>query len=199
LDRLDPKWKTSFLHERVYLDELLARASGARTAEDQALRAAASRERFTVMLTDAGRNLARLRDQRVAQIDSIMSRPGLQLIIELSALPNRDVGWCGIDPQNLLQAGQRVLIHTRWLRACSGNALDAEFNTPAIQDRAAGQLKAVIESDLRITAQGEPVALEAGKAVELSDVRLESHSFNAHFTRAELRREGSVLRITPRI
>jgi hypothetical protein len=199
LDRLDPKWKTSFLHERVYLDELLARASGARTAEDQALRAAASRERFTVMLTDAGGNLARLRDQRVAQIDSIMSRPGLQLIIELSALPNRDVGWCGIDPQNLLQAGQRVLIHTRWLRACSGNALDAEFNTPAIQDRAAGQLKAVIESDLRITAQGEPVALEAGKAVELSDVRLESHSFNAHFTRAELRREGSVLRITPRI
>jgi hypothetical protein len=199
LDRLDPDWKTTFLNERVYLDELLARASGARTVEEQALRAAEARERFSGMLANAARNLETLRGQRLARIDSILSRPGLQLVIELSTLPNRDVGWCGIDPQNLLQAGPRVLIHTRWLRACSGTALEAEFNTPAIQDRAAAQLKAVVESDVRITAKGEPVTLEAGKAVELNDVRMASLSFNARFTRAELRRDGRVLRITPRI
>lgn len=199
LDRLDPAWKTTLLNERVFLDELVARASGARAAEQQALKAAEAREGFSTFITEAASNLTKLRARRLAQVDSILSRPGLQLVIDLAALPNRDIGWCGIDPQNLLLASRRVLLHMRWLRVCSGSALEAEFNTPTIQDRDAAELKAVVEPGLRITAGGAPVTLEDGMPIELRDVRMESNLFNARFSLAELRRSGNLLHIRPRM
>jgi hypothetical protein len=199
LDRIDPEWKNTFLEERVFLDELIARASGALASEQEARKRAEAQQDMGALQRAAGSQLNKLQALRSTQIDSIMSRPGVQLIVDMSALPNRDIGWCGIDPQNLLQASPRILLHTRWLRACSGRALDAELNTPAIQDRDAAELKAVIDPNVAITAGGQSVTLEEARTVELADVRVLARDFNGRFERAELTRTGNRLRIKPRI
>jgi hypothetical protein len=199
LDKLSgPEWKNTFLREKHTFVDLLSRASGAHAAEDRALNTAEQRENITVLRSTSAERIAQLQAFRRAQIDSILAKPGTVVLIGLSALPNRDINWCGIDPQNLLQASERVLLHTRYLNACSGPSVSAEFATPVVQDRAAAELRAVVEGDLRITAGGSMVTV-TDAPTELAEVRISAPTFNAQFGKAVLQRSGRVLRITPRI
>ena len=198
LDKLNPDWRRVFLSEKATFADLIAQASGARAAEDSARTAAERRDGINALRSSARASITQLQSLRRAQIDSLLARPGTLVVLDLSALPNRDVNWCGIDPQNLLQAAERVLLHTRYLNACSGRALSAEFATPVVQDRNAAELRAVVEGELRVTSAGSLVTV-ADSAAELTDVRIESPTFNARFARALLRRTGNSLRITPRI
>jgi len=54
------------------------------------------------------------------QRDSILTAPGLEVVIDASAVGG--MAMCGIDPQNLLQVGHGVLLHRRWVRPCAGGA-----------------------------------------------------------------------------
>jgi len=60
-------------------------------------------------------------------------------------IEGRSIGSCGIDPQNLLQVQPGVLLHTRWFQACSGDLLQATFNTPVVQERST--LRSVVGAD----------------------------------------------------
>ncbi len=198
LDKLNPAWKTTYLSEKHTFADLLAIASGARAAEDNARAQAERREDISALRAAAATRISNLQSLRRKQIDSLLNRPGTQVVIDLRGLPNRDVGWCGIDPQNLLQAAERVLLHTRFLNACSGRSVSAEFATAVVQDRTAAELRAVVEEELRITAGGAAVTIGA-EPKELTDVRIESPTFNARFAKAVLRRTGRFLYIEPRI
>ncbi|MEX2283108.1 MAG: hypothetical protein WEE89_11555 [Gemmatimonadota bacterium] len=199
LDRLaGPGWKQQLGSERILLHDLLARAAGAWAEQDRLRGEAEKREDYPRLSNAAASNLDRLRASRRAKADSILAAPGMRVVISTSELPNRSIGWCGIDPQNLLQASATMILHTRWVIACSGQLANAEFNTPVVQDRAAEELQAIIPSDARITADGQEVKLQAGSPTELRSVRIESRTFNARFARAELRLDGNVLRIVPK-
>jgi len=199
LDKLSgPGWKNTFLREKHTFADLLARASGARAAEERALNAAEQRENIAALRAGSAQRIANLQAFRRAQVDSILAKPGTVVVIGLAALPNRDVNWCGIDPQNLLQATERVLLHTRYLNACYGRSVSAEFATPVVQDRDAAELRAVVEGELRITAAGSAVTV-TDVPKELTDVRVNAPTFNAQFGKAVLQRSGRVLRIEPRI
>jgi hypothetical protein len=198
LDKLDPNWKRTFLSEKSTFADLIAEASGARAVENNARATAEQRADVGALRKASEARIRQLQSFRRAQIDSLLARPGTMLVIDVSGLPNRDVNWCGIDPQNLLQAAERVLLHTRYLNACSGRSLSAEFATPVVQDRNVAELRAVVEGELRITSAGAPVTVSS-EPVELNDVSIEAPTFNARFTRVVLRRAGNTLHIQPRI
>jgi hypothetical protein len=115
-------------------------------------------------------------------VDSVLAAPGVQLIVTLEG---GYLGLCGIDPQNLLQVEPGVLLHTRWLRACAGDALQATFNTPVVQDRNAQTLRAVVGADSTVTvttgAQG--------------DLRIESPVVSLRAAKADVARDGRVLTV----
>ena len=199
LDRLaGPGWKQQLSNERIFLQDLLARAVGAFAEQDSLRATAENREDYRRLSRDAVANLDRLRASRLTKADSILAAPGLRIVISTAELPNRNIGWCGIDPQNLLQASANVILHTRWVIACSGQLANAEFNTPVVQDRSAGELQAVVSDSLRITADGQEMKLQAGNTIELRSVRIESRTFNARFARADFSLQNNVLRIVPK-
>ena len=199
LDRLaGPAWKQQLSNERILLQDLLARAVGAFAEQDSLRATVETREDYRRLSRDAVANLDRLSSSRRAKADSILTAPGLRIVISTAELPNRSIGWCGIDPQNLLQASANLILHTRWVVACSGQLLNAEFNTPVVQDRATGELQAVVSDSLRITANGQEVKLQNGTTTELRSVRIEARTFNARFARADLRLENNALRIVPK-
>jgi hypothetical protein len=143
----------------------------------------------------ADTSVAKLRAIRRTQVDSILAAPGVLLVMTLDG---RSIGLCGIDPQNLLQVDQYVLLHTRWVRPCAGDALQATFNTPVVQDRNAGTLRAVVgpDSTLRVTVAGQATELRDGTRLENAmDVRLESPLFSLHAVQADIVREGRVLTV----
>jgi len=183
LDALEgPAWKTRLIAENLTLQDALADASGYRTEERALRRQAESTFGVAKLRTAADSGVGRLRAFRRAQVDSVLNAPGVQLVVTVEG---RYLGLCGIDPQNLLQVEPGVLLHTRWLRACAGDALDATFNTPVVQDRAAQVLKAVVgaDSSVKVTtgAQG--------------DVQIESPLVSLRAAKAEVAREGRVLTV----
>jgi len=115
-----------------------------------------------------------------------------------AALPGRFIGLCGFDPQNMLQAGNGIVLHTRWLRICSGAAFDGEFHTPVVQSAGNTTLGAVIgdAGAVRLTVRGSPVALtELTVMAGAEDVRIESPGLTLRIARTDLARDGTVLRI----
>jgi hypothetical protein len=93
---------------------------------------------------------------------------------------------CGIDPQNLLQVSPGVLLHTRWVQICSGDALQATFNTPVVQDRNAQTLRAVVGEDSTVKVTNGPDG----------DVRIESPLVSLRAKKGEVSRDGRVLTVT---
>jgi hypothetical protein len=149
---------------------------------------------------DARASVARLGARRRAQVDSVLARPGLMVLLRADSLPGRRFGLCGIDPQNLLQVDAAVLLHTRWVRPCAPG-LSVEFTTAAVQDRGAGTFTAVVgaEDSVHVTAAGKPVALVDGETLSAApDVRLESPGLSLQAGKADLVRRGRVLEIVPR-
>ena len=106
----------------------------------------------------------------------------MQLVISVEG---RYLGLCGIDPQNLLQVEPGVLLHTRWMQACAGDAFQATFNTPVVQDREAQTLRAVIGADSTVKVS---VAPDGG-------VQIESPLVSLRATKADVSRDGRVLTV----
>ena len=142
------------------MQDALADASGYRTMELASRRLAESTFVMAALRRSADSGVARLRTFRRAQVDSILAAPGILLVVTMES---GSIGLCGIDPQNLLQAEHAVLLHTRWVQVCAGEALQATFNTPVVQDRNTQTLRAVIGADstVKLTAAGESVSLES--------------------------------------
>jgi len=200
-DRLaGESWKVQLASDDLTLQEALAEVSGYRERET-ALRQQAEREFEMERVSEiAMRAASDLRDLRRAEVDSALSRPGVQLMILTDVLPGGNVGLCGMDPQNLLQVDEGVLFHTRWVRLCSGSALQAEFTTQVLQDRKTGILRAIIgpADEVKLTVAGVPVDLSTSYNVEdAEDVEIESSVVTLRSARAAIEYDGAVLRVRP--
>jgi hypothetical protein len=183
LDALEgPSWKTRLINQNLTVQDALADATGYRSQELSLRRQAESTFVIATLRRSADSGVAGLRAYRRAQVDSVLAAPGVQLVVTVEG---RYLGLCGIDPQNLLQVEPGVLLHTRWLQACAGDAFQATFNTPVVQDRNAQSLRAVVGADstLKVTvgAQG--------------DVRIESPLVSLRATKADVSRDGRVLTV----
>ena len=183
LDRLEgPAWKSRLVSQNLTVQDALADASGYRAAESALLREAESRFAMPSLRRGADSGVAGLRAIRRAQVDSILNAPGVQLTVTVEG---RGIGLCGIDPQNLLQVEPGVLLHTRWLRACAGDAFQATFNTPVVQDQNAQSLRAVVGAD-------STVKVTVGRESEL---QIESPVVSLRAANAEISRDGRVLTV----
>ncbi|HMA41597.1 MAG TPA: hypothetical protein VKP10_16085 [Gemmatimonadales bacterium] len=197
LDRLaGERWKPELVREDRTLQEELAAVTGYGTREARLIAAARARFDWLALTKRTDTTIARLQALRQAQRDSILAAPGIELVIDASAVGG--MGMCGIDPQNLLQAGQGVLLHRRWVRPCVGKALDAEFTTPVVQDQRAGTVRAVIgdETTLRWTAGGTPLALPDGARLgDVRDLRLEAPLVTVQAAHVAVERSGRTVTV----
>jgi hypothetical protein len=199
LDRLaGPAWRADLMRRDLTLQDALADAAGYRERE-RALLARATQAMDTAALgRDARAAIERLRVLRRRQVDSVLTRPGLMLVLRSDSLGGGRFGLCGIDPQNLLQVDAGVLLHTRWVRPCAGD-LSVEFTTATIQDRRAGTFTAVVgaEDSVRVTAGGSPVTLRDGQTLLARDLEVVAPGATLTAGRAALARTGRSLEIAP--
>ncbi len=182
LDALEgPAWKSRLVNQSLTVQDALADASGYRAAEVALRRQAETRFVMASLRRGADSGVSGLRALRRKQVDSILAAPGVLLTVTIEG---RSLGLCGIDPQNLLQVEPGVLLHTRWVVACAGDALQATFNTPAVQDRNAQTLRAVVGADsiVKVTVNG-------------ADVRVESPLVSLRASKADISRDGRVLTV----
>ncbi|HUQ98940.1 MAG TPA: hypothetical protein VM166_05745 [Gemmatimonadaceae bacterium] len=199
-DLAGPGWKRELIDRNETLQDALARATGLSDSGDRALRLAmrpADTSRIGAATRTAIGNLVAL---RARQVDSVLAVPGVLVELSASALPARDFGFCGFDPQNHLQVSTTTQLQTRWWKPCSGKALNAEFNVPSVHDTKAGTIRAVIgsESDVKISIAGKPVTLADGQRIDgASDVRIEAPRASIQSVRANLERIGRAIRLTP--
>jgi len=182
LDALEgPAWKRQLMNENLTLQDVLAAATGYRSQEVALRRQAESTFVMSKLRDAADSGVAGLRAFRRTQVDSVLNAPGVQLVVTVEG---RYLGFCGIDPQNLLQVEPGVLLHTRWVKACAGD-FQATFNTPVVQDRNGQVLRAVVGADstVKVTtgAQG--------------DVQIDSPLVSLHADKAEVSRDGRVLTV----
>lgn len=183
LDALEgPSWKTRLVNQNLTVQDALADATGYRSQELSLRRQAESTFVIATLRRSADSGVAGLRAYRRAQVDSVLAVPGVQLVVTVEG---RYLGLCGIDPQNLLQVEPGVLLHTRWLQACAGDAFQATFNTAVVQDRNAQTLRAVVGAD-------STVAVTVGAQ---GDVRIESPLVSLRATKADVSRDGRVLTV----
>ena len=183
LDALEgPAWKTRLLSENLTVQDALADASGYRASEQALRRQAESTFVMRTLRAAADSGVRSLRAFRRAQVDSVLAAPGVQLVVTIEG---RSIGLCGIDPQNLLQVEPGVLLHTRWVQACAGDALQATFNTPLVQDRNAQTLRAVVGADstVKVTPGGD------------GSVQVESPLVSLRAAKADVSRDGRVLTV----
>jgi hypothetical protein len=176
-----PKWKAQLVDENLTLQDALAAALGYRAAETALRRQAEATFKMKALRSAADSGVTGLRAFRRAQVDSLLGAPGVQLVVTVEG---RSIGLCGIDPQNLLQVAPGVLLHTRWVVACAGDALNATFNTPVVHDRNTQTLRAVVGADSTVQ-----VTNDAG------GVRIESPVVSLRAKNAEVSRDGRVLNV----
>jgi hypothetical protein len=202
LDALSPgsAWKQELVDRNETLQDALGRLSGLDALEARLLRLATLESDSIRVAAIARTGIERLRALRAAQVDSALARPGILLELSASRLSSKDFGSCSFDPQNLFQVTATMQLHARTWRPCSGAALVAEFNVPAVHDRAAGTIRAVIgtEDEVKITVGGAAVALNDGQTLTAAkDVKVEAPRATVQSATASVSRSGRVLRITP--
>jgi hypothetical protein len=182
LDALEgPAWKTRLVSENLTVQDALADASGYRANERALRRQAESTFVMRTLRGAADSGVASLRAVRRAQVDSVLAAAGVQLVLTIEG---RTIGTCGIDPQNLLQVEPGVLLHTRWVQVCTGDLLQATFNTPMVQEQ--NRLRAVVGVDSAVK-----VSNGAGDAVQI-----ESPLVSLRAKRATVSRDGRVVTVT---
>jgi hypothetical protein len=195
LDRLaGAEGKRWVMEEDLTLQAALARAAGAPRREDAHPKEAVDRE-LTELRAWATRTVAERRAVRAARVDSVLARPGVVLRIVPHRL-ERSLDYCGFDPMNLLAVNEDSFLHTRWLKACTPGVVEAEFNTPVVQDGVV--LTAVVGPEVRITVRG--VAIELGECDRLAgaeDLRIESAGVTMTAARADVEREGRTIVVHP--
>ena len=182
LDQLEgPAWKTRLINQNLTVQDALADASGYRAQELSLRRQAESTFVIAKLRTAADSNVTGLRARRRARADSVLSAPGVQLVVTVRG---RYLGMCGLDPQNLLLVEPGVLLHMRWLQACAGD-FQATFNTPVLQEERTQTLRAVIGADSTVVVTPGP---DGG-------VRVESPLVSLRAAKADVSRDGQVLTI----
>jgi hypothetical protein len=194
------QWKHEMMVRNETLQDALARISGLDAAEEKALRLGLLPSDSTRVAGAARTGISRLQALRAAQVDSALARPGILLELSASRLSAKDFGSCSFDPQNLFQVTATMQLHARTWRPCAGAALVAEFNVPAVHDRTAGTIRAVIgtEEEVKITVGGQPVTLSDGQTLSAAkDVKVEAPRASIQSAKANVSRSGRVLRITP--
>jgi hypothetical protein len=202
LDALSPNsaWKQELIDRNETLQDALGRLSGLDALEARLLRLA-NLESDSIRVAGIARTgIERLRALRAAQVDSALSRPGILLELSASQLPARDFRSCSFDPQNLLQVTATMQLHARTWQPCAGPALVAEFNVPAVHDRTAGTIRAVIgmEEEVKITVAGSLVTLTDGQTLtEAKDVKVEAPRASVQSASANVSRSGRIIRLTP--
>lgn len=196
LDRVgEAEWKRRTMADDLTLQAALERAVGAREANDALAAAAGERMRIAELRRRAERTIAERRALRAARVDSVLAAPGVVLRIVPHRM-ERGLDYCGFDPMNLLAVSEDRFLHTRWLRACAPGQVEAEFNTPAVQDGVV--LTAVAGPEVRITVGG--VAIELGECDRLAgaeQVRIESAGVTMTAARADVEREGRTIVVHP--
>ncbi len=196
LDRLAPAWKDSLAAWGGTLQDALAHAVDYRAREDALRREAAAAQHADRLAAEAGARVAGLRARRLALRDSLLARPGILLVLSADSVGHFDR--CGFDPQNLVQAGDGVTLHTRFLAPCGGG-LSGTLTAPVVEDERAGTLKSVIGAadSVRVTVAGAAAALAEGTPLTGSDVHVTAPGAELTVRRARLERVGRELRVTP--
>jgi hypothetical protein len=201
LDALAPMaWKHDIMSRRETLDGALAAASGFDSAARAWRHAADIRFDASGLRTAAARDVAALEAVRASQVDSILSRRGVQLIIGADSLPARDFNICGLDPQNVLQVTTATQLHTRWVHPCAGKSLDADFNIATIHSDSAGTFRSVLSpaDSVRVTAGGAPVSLATlHQPAALTDLVITAPHVRVASSRAVIAVTGDTLRLEP--
>lgn len=198
LDRIGaPDWKPHALANDLTLAAALAHGAGAPADADSVAAAAGERLGMDSLRERATRNVVALRESRAARADSVLAAPGLVLRVSGERLGAR-INPCGFDPQNLLMVDERRLLHTRWLRACTGSDFQADFNTPVVEDGGSFTAGAGTEADVRVTIGGRVVRLADGDRIGgAADVRVQSPSVTLTAARADIERAGRMIIIHP--
>ncbi|MEN8376903.1 MAG: hypothetical protein ABFS34_15865 [Gemmatimonadota bacterium] len=189
-----PSWKLAVMERGASLPDLLAEASGYRVLEEQLVEGA-EREYGDRLDSLASAAVERLQAERMSTAAEAMTAPGARIEVDVSALPGGDVGFCGLDPQNLLQTGDGRLLHARWFRACAPG-FDAEFNTPVLHDREAGTLELVAapEASLEVLVDGRPLS-GPDSAPARGELRIRGSGVTLEADGAEVRWVGGALQI----
>lgn len=197
LDRLTgERWKTDLVREDRTPQDELAAVTGYAAREERLIAAARDRFDWPALTRSTAATIIALERVRQAQRDSILAAPGIELAIDASAAGG--MGFCGIDPQNLLQAGNGVLLHRRWVRPCAGKKLEAEFTTPVVQDQQAGTVRAVIgdEATVRWSASGAPLVVPDGaRLADVHDLFIETPVATVRAARASVERNGRTVTV----
>ena len=196
LDRLDgEEWKHDLMaHDRT-LQEELAVVSGYADRGTRLRQQARARFVWPALTRQAAGAIAGLQATRRAQVDSALAAPGTLVVIEAAAIGG--VGMCGMDPQNMLQAGPGLLLHRRWVRLCAGAALQSEFTTPVVQDDSANTIRAVLGDSIQWTAAGQALAVPDGaRLAGLTNLELHTAAADLKAAHASVARAGRVVTIT---
>jgi hypothetical protein len=200
-DLAGEQWKVWIMRDNWTLEDALAHAVGVDAASEQAQHRAESAYKLRAVRASAERNIEKLRASRLAKVDSVLSAPGIKLVLAADSLPGRNFNSCGYDPQNVLQVTPRLRIQTRWWRPCAGGPTYAEFNVPSVQSDDAGTVSAVIgaESDLRVASGTETIVLRDGETLrDVKTFKLEAPRASVEAVRADLSRRGNVITVYPK-
>jgi hypothetical protein len=182
LDRFAPAWREDLeRRDSTALDGLLGVAVRGRA--DAAASCAFGAAALEAARRDAARDVAALRDQRVALRRAFLARSGWTLVIEAEHPPLYPEGF---DPLNVQRLADGEVLHNRWLKL-GGPAGTVEVMGRAALTRAAGthplfqgvrsltltglpEEPTVTEADGRVTIVAEGVrASFAGATVERQD------------------------------
>jgi hypothetical protein len=200
-DLAGEQWKVWIMRDNWTLEDALAHAVGVDAASEQAQHRAESAYKLRAVRASAERNIEKLRASRLAKVDSVLSAPGIKLVLAADSLPGRNFNSCGYDPQNVLQVTPKLRIQTRWWRPCAGGPTYAEFNVPSVQSDDAGTVSAVIgaESDLRLASGTETIVLRDGETLrDVKTFKLEAPRASVEAVRADLSRRGNVITVYPK-
>lgn len=197
----DPTWKEQLVRDDATLQQALARATDFRRGTTVDRRSSERRRARLVQLrAGAERAVASLDARRRAQRDSVLTAPGVTILINPPPPPARRLDWCSFDPQNVLMMASGELLHTRMLHLC-GPGVQLQFDQAVVENRSTGMLRSVIGAGppaLRMTVGGVPFTPpDDGSAVDVTDLRIEGAGVNVSARRAAVARRGRELRVTP--
>ncbi len=190
-------WKAGLMNQNLSLQDMLAEIIDYRKEEKRLKEKASQRYKANDLQSEAQERIQQLSALRQRQIDSMLAVAGVPIMIDASNKGFIDM--CSIDPQNLLQAGQHVLLHNRWLKPCIGGSLNAAFNTPVVQHKTALWLKMVLgqKNDLQIEVEGQPISIESIEGLQIVEsLKISDATSTLATGRARLEKNQNGIRIT---
>jgi hypothetical protein len=193
LDRLRPQWKKEFAATPALLDELLAGAAPAASAEE--VTRAMEKLSFNRLLAEQEKALTERQEQGQARLAALVSIPGRRLVVEIGELKKRPA-LRGFNPNGtvLLTPGQ--VLHDFLLLDLGSDPAQRfrlEFRgVPALYDRLQNAFWCLLP------AEAVTQALEAyTKAPAGAALAVQAPGFRGEFTGMQVERRGAELRIRP--